>query len=78
MALQHQRAYDAADNQEHANIANGSATDKRRFDFNRVGGDIAGNSKRQAFSSMVLRIQQSRCAGYRANDRRPTAAVIPS
>jgi len=36
------RAYDAADNQEHANIANGSATDKRRFDFNRVGGDIGG------------------------------------
>jgi outer membrane receptor protein involved in Fe transport len=36
------RAYDAADNQEHADIANGTATDKRRFDFNRVGGDIGG------------------------------------
>jgi len=36
------RAYDAPDNQEKAAIANGSATDKRRFDFNRVGGDIGG------------------------------------
>src|SRR5215470_9612212 len=36
------RAYDAADNQEKAAIANGSATDKRRFDFNRVGGEVGG------------------------------------
>jgi outer membrane receptor protein involved in Fe transport len=36
------RAYDAADNQEKAAIASGAATDKRRFDFNRVGGDIGG------------------------------------
>jgi hypothetical protein len=36
------RAYDAADNQEKAAIASGAATDKRRFDFNRVGGDVGG------------------------------------
>src|SRR5215467_5672146 len=36
------RAYDAADNQEKAAIANKSLFDKRRFDFNRVGGDIGG------------------------------------
>lgn len=36
------RAYDAADNQEKLAIANGTATDKRRFDFNRVGGEIGG------------------------------------
>ncbi len=36
------RAYDAADNQEKAAIASGQLTDKRRFDFNRVGGDIGG------------------------------------
>jgi len=64
------RAYDAADNQEHANIANGSATDKRRFDFNRVAATSAANSKRQAFPLWCLRFNKSRCAGYRANDRR--------
>ena len=36
------RAYDAADNQEKLAIADGAATDKRRFDFNRVGGEIGG------------------------------------
>lgn len=36
------RAYDAADNQEKAAIASGQLTDKRRFDFNRVGGDVGG------------------------------------
>lgn len=36
------RAYDAADNQEKAAIASGQATDKRRFDFNRVGGEVGG------------------------------------
>jgi hypothetical protein len=34
------RAYNASDNQEQAAIASGAATGKRRFDFNRVGGDI--------------------------------------
>ncbi len=36
------RAYDAADNQEHTDILGGVRTGKRRFDFNRVGGDIGG------------------------------------
>jgi len=36
------RAYDAADNQEKAAIASGAASDKRRFDFNRVGGEAGG------------------------------------
>jgi hypothetical protein len=36
------RAYDAADNQEKAAIATGGATDKRRYDFNRVGGEVGG------------------------------------
>jgi len=36
------RMYDAADNQEKAAIALGSATDKRRYDFNRVGGEAGG------------------------------------
>src|SRR5215469_14344935 len=36
------RAYDAADNQEKAAIASGQLADKRRYDFNRVGGDIGG------------------------------------
>ena len=36
------RAYDAADNQEKAAIATGQLTDKRRYDFNRVGGEIGG------------------------------------
>jgi hypothetical protein len=34
------RMYDAADNQEKDAIASGAATDKRRYDFNRVGGDV--------------------------------------
>lgn len=36
------RAYDAADNQEKAAIASGQLTQKRRYDFNRVGGDLGG------------------------------------
>ncbi len=36
------RAYDAADNQEHADIARGMRTGKRRFDFNRPGGEVGG------------------------------------
>lgn len=36
------RAYDAADNQEKAAIAAGTATDKRRYDFNRAGGEVGG------------------------------------
>src|SRR5262249_38401042 len=36
------RAYNAADNQERAAIASGAATDKRRYDFNRVGGEVGG------------------------------------
>jgi hypothetical protein len=36
------RAYDAPDNQEKQAIALGQATDKRRFDFNRVGGEVGG------------------------------------
>src|SRR6267142_2495112 len=36
------RMYDAADNQEKAAIASGAATDKRRYDFNRVGGEAGG------------------------------------
>ena len=36
------RAYDAADNQEKAAIASGQLTQKRRYDFNRVGGEIGG------------------------------------
>ena len=36
------RAYNAADNQEHADIAKGIRTGKRRFDFNRVGGEAGG------------------------------------
>ena len=36
------RAYDAADNQEKAAIASGQLTQKRRYDFNRVGGNIGG------------------------------------
>lgn len=36
------RAYDAADNQEKAAIATGQLTQKRRYDFNRVGGEIGG------------------------------------
>ena len=36
------RAYDAADNQEHADIAKGVRTGKRRFDFNRPGGEVGG------------------------------------
>jgi len=36
------RMYDAADNQEKAAIASGSTTDKRRYDFNRVGGEAGG------------------------------------
>lgn len=36
------RAYDAADNQELAGIATGQLTQKRRYDFNRVGGDVGG------------------------------------
>src|SRR6266852_3665170 len=38
------RAYDAADNQEKAAIASGAASDKRRFDFNRVGGEATAPS----------------------------------
>jgi outer membrane receptor protein involved in Fe transport len=36
------RAYDASDNQEQADIRNGVRTGKRRFDFNRVGGEVGG------------------------------------
>lgn len=36
------RAYNAADNQEHADIAKGVRSGKRRFDFNRVGGEAGG------------------------------------
>ncbi len=36
------RAYNAADNQEHADIAKGIRTGKRRFDFNRAGGEAGG------------------------------------
>jgi len=36
------RAYDAPDNQEKDAIASGATNDKRRFDFNRVGGEIGG------------------------------------
>ena len=36
------RAYNAADNQEHADIAKGIRTGKRRFDFNRVGAEAGG------------------------------------
>lgn len=36
------RAYDAPDNQEKAAIASGQLTQKRRYDFNRVGGEIGG------------------------------------
>jgi outer membrane receptor protein involved in Fe transport len=36
------RAYNAADNQEHADIAKGVRTGKRRFDLNRVGGEAGG------------------------------------
>ena len=36
------RAYDAADNQEVQDIINGVRTGKRRYDFNRVGGDVGG------------------------------------
>jgi outer membrane receptor protein involved in Fe transport len=36
------RAYDAADNQEVQNIVKSVASDKRRYDFNRVGGDVGG------------------------------------
>jgi outer membrane receptor protein involved in Fe transport len=36
------RAYDAADNQELAGIATGQLTGKKRYDFNRVGGEVGG------------------------------------
>jgi hypothetical protein len=36
------RAYNAADNQEHTDIANGIRTGKRRLDFNRMGGEVGG------------------------------------
>jgi len=36
------RAYDAADNQEKMDIRNGVRPGKRRYDFNRVGGEIGG------------------------------------
>ena len=36
------RAYDAADNQEIEDIAAGVRSGKRRYDFNRVGGEIGG------------------------------------
>ena len=36
------RSYDAADNQEHADIAKGIRSGKRRFDFNRPGGEVGG------------------------------------
>jgi outer membrane receptor protein involved in Fe transport len=36
------RAYDAPDNQEKEAIASGQLTEKRRYDFNRVGGEIGG------------------------------------
>ena len=36
------RAYDSPDNQEKLAMQTGAATDKRRYDFNRVGGDIGG------------------------------------
>ncbi len=36
------RAYDAADNQEIEDIAGGVRSGKRRYDFNRVGGEVGG------------------------------------
>jgi hypothetical protein len=36
------RAYNAADNQEHADIAKGVRTGKRPFDFSRPGGEVGG------------------------------------
>ena len=36
------RGYNAADNQEHADIAKGVRTGKRRFDLNRAGGEAGG------------------------------------
>ena len=36
------RAYDAADNQEVQDIIKGVRSGKRRYDFNRVGGDVGG------------------------------------
>ena len=36
------RAYNAADNQEHSDIAKGIRPGKRRFDFNRAGGEVGG------------------------------------
>jgi hypothetical protein len=36
------RTYNAADNQEQADISRGVRAGKRRFDFNRVGGEISG------------------------------------
>jgi len=43
------RAYDAADNQEVRDIINGVRSGKRRYDFNRVGGDVGGPIIRDKF-----------------------------
>jgi len=53
------RAYNAADNQEHADIAKGIRLGKRRFDFNRAGGEAGGP---------VLRNKLFLYAAYEFND----------